>query len=177
MLVFFNLHIVHDYYQAALTPIAAAIAGVGASALFRHPEARPVPAPSGGRPPSSGCSSPSASPTTTTTGSGRGATPRRATLRLATARSIEAHTLPGERVAVVGFDWSPEVLYYARRKGIMFTDGITTATTLAAIDGSYRLLAVSPPVPVGAARGGARPLASPSARSSRASTAWHGPKS
>ena len=80
-------------------------------------------------------------------------------VRLAMARSIDAHTLPGERVAVVGFGWSPEVLYYARRKGITFTDAVTTATTLAAIDGSYRLLAVSPSVPPSLPCGGARPLA------------------
>jgi hypothetical protein len=146
VLVFFNLHVVHDYYQAALTPISAAVAGVGASALFRHPLLARF-----------------RSPVAITAVVGllvavgvahdhyfwerawRDTPPSDA--RLAMARSIEANTLPGERVAVIGLDWSPEVLYYARRKGIMFTDGVTTATTLAAIDGSYRLLAVAPAVP------------------------------
>ena len=143
--VFWNLHVVHDYYQAALTPIGAGVAGVGASALFRHPRAARYRHPTAVAtlvgllvligvahdhyywerswyeiPPSDG--------------------------RLVVARSIDAHTVPSDRVAVLGLDWSPEVLYYARRKGIMFSEGVTTATTLASIDRSYRLLAIAPNV-------------------------------
>jgi hypothetical protein len=47
-------------------------------------------------------------------------------------------------VAVLGFDWSPEVLYYARREGIAFPSNMIMATALAAVDGSYRVVAFAP---------------------------------
>ena len=147
VLIFFNLHVVHDYYQAALTPIGAAIAGVGASALFRHPRLVRF------RTPMAVAAVVGLLVAVGVAGDhyfwerAWRDTPR-SDVRLAMARSIEAHTLPSDRVAVLGLDWSSEVLYYARRKGIMFAGKVPIATTLAAIDGSYRLLAVTPAVPV-----------------------------
>ena len=173
VLVFFNLHVVHDYYQAALTPIAAAIAGVGASALFRHPRLARY-----------------RHPVAVTAVVGllvavgvvhdhyywerawRDTPP--SDVRLAMARSIEAHTLPGERVAVVGFDWSPEVLYYARRKGIMFTDGRHDGHDAR---GDRRELPLARGLAHRFRRRCARRCSvtgGPCARSSRASTAWRG---
>jgi hypothetical protein len=143
VLVFFNLHVVHDYYQAALTPIVAAVAGVGASALFRLRRLAKYRRPA---------------PVVVCIGllmavgvaldhfyweqSWRGVPSN--DVRLATARRIDAHSRPDERVAVLGFDWSPEVLYYARREGIAIPSNMVMATALAAIDGSYRVVALAP---------------------------------
>ena len=37
------------------------------------------------------------------------------------AAQIERETEPGQLVAIVGRDWSPEILYYAHRWGRMIT--------------------------------------------------------
>jgi hypothetical protein len=140
--LFFNLHVVHDYYQAAITPVTAVLVGVGFAALSR---VRPLDR--------------YARPAVVLAVIGMlvvgglaldGAywrqswkTIDRDDPRLAIARSISEHSRRDEPVAVVGFDWSPEVLYYARRKGTMFWSGVSRAETLATLDTSYRLVAIS----------------------------------
>jgi Dolichyl-phosphate-mannose-protein mannosyltransferase len=140
--LFFNLHVVHDYYQAAITPVTAVLVGVGFSALFH---ARPM----------NRYAHPAA--VLAVIGMVVGAALaldseywRRSwrsidpdDSRLVLARSITAHSDPDQPVAVLGFDWSPIVLYYARRKGTMFSSGVSRAETLAALDSSYQLVAIS----------------------------------
>lgn len=143
---FFNLHVVHDYYQVAIAPVTAVLAGVGFAALFQ-----------------SRLGSRHRTPVATGTvlgallvvGLALDTTYWRQAFdeipasdnRLVVAEAIRANSTPAERVAVVGYDWSPEVLYYARRKGTMFSSGVTDAVTLGTLDESYRLLVITSRVP------------------------------
>ena len=143
---FFNLHVVHDYYQVAVAPATAILAGVGFTALLR-----------------SRLGSRHRSPVAAAAVLGvliGGALLVDAPYwrqafteipasdsRLVVADAIRAHSSPSELVAVVGYDWSPEVLYYARRKGTMFSSGVTDSVTLETLDESYRLLVITSRVP------------------------------
>ena len=119
-LVFTNLYWVHDYYLAALTPAVAALIGLGAGFVWGlvpdAPLARGAAIALGlvlalnvlvvdrGYATQIYVASPDDS----------GARPL--------AQEISGLTRPEDRVAVVGLDWSPAVLYYANRWGLMVVD-------------------------------------------------------
>lgn len=118
-LVFTNLYYVHEYYLAAVTPGLAAIVGLGAayvwSVLPRH------------RVVLGGAVLFAVLIVVVSLGRGRhywyGAeTTIREPQNLPLARELEAVTKPDDLVAVVGLDWSPAVLYHARRRGHMVVD-------------------------------------------------------
>jgi hypothetical protein len=114
VIVFFNLYGVHDYYAAAVTPAAAAMFGAAAVqvASWRSRWARPV---------LIGAAltwvlvvvmrlsywAPMYEPVVDPDGV------------LPLAAQIERETEPDRLVAILGWDWSPEILYYAHRWGWM----------------------------------------------------------
>jgi hypothetical protein len=116
ILVFFNLYVVHDYYTAAITPAAAVMFGGAAAqiASWRSRWARPVLI---GAALTwivvgilrSGYWTPMYEPVVDLSGA------------LPLAAQIERETQPDQRVAIIGRDWSPEILYYAHRWGWMVT--------------------------------------------------------
>jgi len=117
--IFFNLYVVHNYYLMAVSPAIAIVAGRGfhwlcfeklpkgparwALAILVlgvwHWNAQPYLA-------------------------------RSYALRYETdsayqvGRAIAEVTAPGDRVVVEGNDWSPDYLYYSRRKGLMWRGGV-----------------------------------------------------
>jgi hypothetical protein len=115
-LVFTNLYNVHDYYLAAVTPAVAAIVGLAADSVGQliGPRRRlVVPAVALGVLAVGGSIQLRSDYWRVAYAdmSGNGA--------LLLARELDARTVPSELVGVVGLDWSPEVLYYARRSGLM----------------------------------------------------------
>jgi len=119
ILVFFNLYVVHQYYSAAITPAVAMFLGAAAAFLFASRARWSKVALVGGiativvawvaltgywRP-----------------GFRKVADPHGV---LPLARQISAETDPSQLVAIVGRDWSPEILYYARRRGLMVPTGV-----------------------------------------------------
>lgn len=118
VLIFFNLHLAHDYYQAAISPIAASLIGLGGAAFVRlfargwRPSVLLVVA---------------ALVTVSTAAAvwqNRGNWARAWTdadtfSTLRTADELADRTSPDELIVVLGLDWSPELLYYARRRGTM----------------------------------------------------------
>ena len=118
-LVFTNLYLVHDYYLAAVTPALAALLGFAAGFIWRHlPPKAPIRA------------------VAAVTGLLLAAStvgfdhaywrhawddePDPATLAL--ARQLARASEPDDRIGVIGLDWSPAVLYYADRWGLMIVD-------------------------------------------------------
>jgi len=118
-LVFTNLYLVHDYYLAAVTPALAALLGFAAGFIWRHlPPKAPIRA------------------VAAVTGLLLAAStvgfdhaywrhawddePDPATLAL--ARQLARVSEPDDRIGVIGLDWSPAVLYYADRWGLMIVD-------------------------------------------------------
>ena len=118
-LVFTNLYLVHDYYLAAVTPALAALLGFAAGFIWRHlPPKAPIRA------------------IAAVTGLLLAAStvgfdhaywrhawddePDPATLAL--ARQLARVSEPDDRIGVIGLDWSPAVLYYADRWGLMIVD-------------------------------------------------------
>ena len=139
----FNLYVVHDYYLAAVSPAVAALLGLGAAWVWEH---------RGGR--------------VLTTAIVVGAVAF-ATLSysltfpywssifqpvsdpaniLPQAAELAAVSQPGDRVIVQGRDWSPVVLYYARREGLAVPNGFAHSPLLASLpaDG-YRFLSLATP--------------------------------
>jgi hypothetical protein len=114
-LVFTPLYTAHDYYLAAVSPALAALVGLGASYFSRLP-ARPTVA-------VVACVA-TAVLVVLSLEFGRtywlrihGGDDDTSVLPL--ARELQHHTQPDERIAVYGLDWSPAVLYYAHRRGLM----------------------------------------------------------
>ena len=118
-LVFTNLYLVHDYYLAAVTPALAALLGFAAGFIWRHlpPKApiRAVAAVTGLLLAASTVGFDHAYWRHAWDGE-----PDRATLAL--ARQLARVSEPDDRIGVIGLDWSPAVLYYADRWGLMIVD-------------------------------------------------------
>ena len=115
--MFFNLYVVHDYYAIAVSGSVAALVGLGVAGLpligrwlrglllagaalawvARSWLQMPVL--------DAGSYDPTADP--------EGVLPL--------AAQIERETTPEQRVAIVGRDWTPEILYYAHRWGWMIS--------------------------------------------------------
>ena len=118
-LVFTNLYLVHDYYLAAVTPALAALLGFAAGFIWRHlpPKApiRAIAAVTGLLLAASTVGFDHAYWRHAWDGE-----PDRATLAL--ARQLARVSEPDDRIGVIGLDWSPAVLYYADRWGLMIVD-------------------------------------------------------
>ena len=149
ILVFFNLYVVHDYYSIAVSGSVAALVGLGVAGLpYVRAWLRGVLV--------TGAviawaavwwvRAPYLAPTFDPTADPEGVLPL--------AAQIERETDDGDLVAIIGRDWTPEILYYAHRWGWMVTGrepipiGIDEVREQGYVDLS---------VPVGRQRGHVRP--------------------
>lgn len=115
-LVFTNLYVAHDYYLAAMTPAFAALVGLGVGYVVALVPQRPAP-----------LAAAALAGLVLVYGSlelGRGywlrihgADDDAQVMPL--ARQIATYTAEEDLIGVAGLDWSPAVLYYARRWGHM----------------------------------------------------------
>jgi hypothetical protein len=140
-LVFMNLYVNHDYYPAAISPAIAALVGLGGGWVWFAVRPRWLVA-----------ALPFAAVLLAwgTLELGRGYW-----LRIhggyddpqvmPLASEIAAHTATDDLVGTVGLDWSPAVLYYARRRGNMVTAHARDAGLDAIHDDGYRYLLVADP--------------------------------
>jgi hypothetical protein len=140
--VYTNLYVIHDYYLAAVSPAFAALLGLGAGFLWRLVPrdllARGVLVAAGLLLVSS----------TFVLDRDYWRTayvddPDPETLAL--ARELDERTQSGDRIAIVGLDWSPAVLYYADRQGLMVVDTFARATYESMHRDAYRHLLVADP--------------------------------
>jgi hypothetical protein len=135
--VFFNLYVVHDYYLAAVTPAAAALVGLGAGAIWE--------ALSGGRAKALAvaCAAVLVYWMLDATASywkvAYSPIPDRT---IAVAEPLQRATRPNELALVASAGgWSPQYLYYARRRGLTFGPGPVPLTdSLSSIEKQYHVL-------------------------------------
>ena len=140
---FFNLYYVHEYYLSAATPGIAMLMGVGLVALLRASgtmQSRLLPAALvvlgiwvattlAFEEPYWRLAYTTITPSNNET--------------LAIAQSLASVTAPNDLVVIDGFDWSPEVLYYARRRGTMLR--FVDPQVLDGIPLSYRAMLIHDP--------------------------------
>jgi hypothetical protein len=142
LLVFTNLYLVHDYYLAAITPASAALIGLGAgfawSKLPSSPHVRGLAA--------AVVLVLLLSPLWFARDYWQDArTTERSPETLTLAAEVAARTNPDDRVLVLGLDWNPAVLYYARRRGLMVVERNADASYDLAYEAGYRHVAVRRP--------------------------------
>jgi Dolichyl-phosphate-mannose-protein mannosyltransferase len=137
--VFFNLYVVHDYYLAAITPALAAFLGLGAATVWEYQSrmsyrallvlaALSAAALLGMQ--SRGYWSPIYRSVSD---------PSHA---LPLARELVASSRPDDLVVVAGRDWSPDVLYYARRFGLMLAPSLVRPDLVGRLPADpYRIMA------------------------------------
>jgi hypothetical protein len=140
-LVFTNLYYQHDYYLAAVSPAIAALIGLGVGFAWRllpTPLVRGVAIVAGVLLASS------------TLVLGRDYVrliyvnePDAQTLAL--AHEAAAQTRADDRIGVLGLDWSPAVLYYANRWGLMVVERNADASYRLMREDDYRYLLVAEP--------------------------------
>lgn len=141
-LVFTNLYFSHDYYFAAITPAMAALLGLGAAYVWTMLPRRPVVL--------VGAIAAGLFLVYGTLEFGRGYWLRIHGSEddpqvLPLVGELEARTDPRDLVAVVGLEWSPAVLYYARRRGHMVVPrNEEVAYDLIHEQGYHHLLVASP---------------------------------
>jgi hypothetical protein len=141
-LVFTNLYVVHDYYLAAVTPAVAALVGLGFGHLWRLlPRRAPV----------QGLAAAAA----LFVASGMlvldrsywaqayANDPGPGTLPL--AHEVSSVTRPSDRVGVIGLDWSPSVLYYANRWGLMVVERNAEVSYGLMREAGYRYVVIAEP--------------------------------
>ena len=142
-LVFTNLYLVHDYYLAALTPAVAALIGLGVGHVWRLLPREPLVL---------GLAAVAALLLVSSTlVLGHSYWQHIATddpdpRTLDLAREVQTHTQPNDRVGVAGLDWSPAVLYYANRWGLMVVEGDERVAYDAMHANDYRYLLVDNPL-------------------------------
>lgn len=136
-----NLYVSHDYYPAAISPAIAALVGLGCGWVWSvvRPRWLLVVLP---------CAYLLLAWGTLELGRGywlriHGGDDDAQVLPLAS--EIDAHTNSADLVGIVGLDWSPAVLYYARRRGNMVTSRAREAGLDAIHDDGYRYLLVADP--------------------------------
>jgi Dolichyl-phosphate-mannose-protein mannosyltransferase len=141
-LVFTNLYVVHDYYLAAVTPAFAALVGLGFGHLWRLLPRRTLVL---------GLAAAAA----LLVASGMlvldrsywaqayANDPGPGTLPL--AHELSSLTLPSDRVGVIGLDWSPSVLYYANRWGLMVVERNAAVSYDLMRKAGYRYVVVAEP--------------------------------
>jgi 4-amino-4-deoxy-L-arabinose transferase-like glycosyltransferase len=140
-LVFTNLYVVHDYYAVALSPAAAAIVGLGAGWVWSIVRPRWLVA-------LLPCAMLFLAWGTLEHGRGywlriHGGYDDPQVMPL--AAEIDAGTASEDLVATVGLDWSPAVLYYARRRGDMVTGQAQDAALDAIRKDGYRYMLLADP--------------------------------
>lgn len=125
--VFFNLYLVHDYYLAAASPAIAMLLGSGVGWIHDRVKERfgPVSALVGTLILTAGWL---ASILSTTAPYWRSAYGKVKGSSLA----VEVPDVTGteDRLVVVGLDWSPHLLYYAHRRGLMLTPHLDPTKTV-----------------------------------------------
>lgn len=141
VVTFFNLYVVHDYYLAAVSPGLCALVGLGGAVMWeRLPHAR-------GR--LLGLASLSLAVTVLATTWYWGpmydplADPE---ALMPQARELAALSRKDDLVLVLGRDWNPAVLYYARRRGLTLADRfVTRAIDEGWMDDGYTVASVARP--------------------------------
>ena len=114
--VFFNLYLIHDYYLVAVSPAIAMVQGMLVAYLLK-PLAKPVVR----RAFVIGVTAFTVVSLLATRSYFWGfayAYPGDTDAILAEAAEVDAHSLPTDLVMTEGRDWSPSVLYFARREGL-----------------------------------------------------------
>lgn len=139
LVTFFHLYRGHDYYYAAIAPGVAAFVALGTTTLSRLPW-RPRVA----------LLAVALIATYVSTAwywlpiYDREADPGQVAPQ---ARELADLSLPGDLVVVTGRQWSPAVLYYARRSGHMLPENLATAEAAARLrSGGYRILSSRDPL-------------------------------
>jgi len=141
---FFNLYVVHEYYLCAVTPGIAMLLGVGLVSLVSRAGATGahlVAATAGTlivwglttlwlTHPYWGLAYSHLTPANNET--------------LATAASLAERSAPSDLVVMDGYDWSPEILYYARRRGTMLR--WPDPAVLQSVAPSYRVMVAADPL-------------------------------
>lgn len=142
-LVFTSLYFFHDYYLAAVSPAFAALVGLGAGyVLARLPRRAPVVA---------AAAAVGLLAVVAVLVHSRGYWLRIYDAEhdpsgvMPVAREVETHTRPDDVVAMVGYDWSPSILYYARRRGHMTPRLLEGSSIRRLHDAGYRFLVVANP--------------------------------
>jgi Dolichyl-phosphate-mannose-protein mannosyltransferase len=141
LLVFTNLYFVHDYYFAAVSPALAALVGLAVGYLHaRFPRSVVRPAAVVGL-----------VAVAFTLWASHGYWERVYNEDsdpmdvMPVAREVESLTRPDDVVAMVGFDWSPAILYYAHRRGHMQADAGGDSSIEQLHDAGYRHLVAADP--------------------------------
>ena len=126
--VFFNLFLVHDYYLVAISPSIAMLIGAGVGWIHARIHGRYGSTLTAGATVLLACAwlfstlFPSFSYWRAAY-----ASIDRSTL----AAEVPDVTAPNDRVIVVGLDWSPHLLYYANRRGLMLTPHLDRSNVIA----------------------------------------------
>jgi hypothetical protein len=141
---FFNLYYVHEYYLCAVTPGIAMLMGVGLVAVLRAARVRDT-------------RLLGATVIVLTVWASTALWLNQSYWKLAyskinadnnptlsVARTLESLTSPNTLVVIDGFDWSPEVLYYARRRGTMLR--FIDAQVLQNLEPSHRAMLIAEPI-------------------------------
>jgi hypothetical protein len=139
--VFWNLYVVHDYYLAAVSPVFAAALGLTFCWAWRSSQKRAnrvlVIAAGGGL---------IFSLLVASAGYWRGGFSDYDAGDLQVAKELNRFTSPAELVLFEGYDWSPHIPYYARRRGFMLRANPSPGEAAVAArlsDEGYRFLVTS----------------------------------
>lgn len=118
VLVFANLHFIHDYYQAAVAPLVSALVGVGGCLVWQRVRTLPHAAPAAVLAAAVAIAVPLAATRGYWLPTYDSLDPAQSVQLVA---SIDAHSRPDQLVAVMSpsLGWNPQVFYYAHRRGQM----------------------------------------------------------
>ena len=141
-LVLTSLYFNHDYYLAAVTPALAALIGLGVGYAWRRVRRRTFVI---------AVSAVVALHLATSVHAGKESYWAQAHADDPSpwlrpfVQEVVTNTRPGDAVGVVGLDWSPELLYYADRRGLMVVDQLQETMYDAMRADGYRYLFVVDP--------------------------------
>ena len=141
-LLFTNLYIIHDYYLAAVSPALAALVGLGVGHVVAHLPQRPTV-----------LAAAALAGLVLVYGSlevGRGYWLRihgaeDDPVVIPLAAEVDALTVPGQRIAIAGLDWSPAVPYYSHRRAHMIATKNERFAYDLLYDANYLYLVVADP--------------------------------
>ncbi|MGH2956320.1 MAG: ArnT family glycosyltransferase, partial [Solirubrobacterales bacterium] len=132
--VFFNLHSVHDYYQVAITPGIAVVLGLGAGWAWSRllaPRAQ-----------AATIAAAAMLLWSLVLADGYWRSQHDSSMPgLEYSRPLKRATDPDELILGIGWGWSPDLLYYARRRGLMIhSEELLSPEYLAEQRGRYNVL-------------------------------------
>lgn len=138
VLTFFNLFVVHDYYLAAISPAVAGVTGAAVGAVWARLPSRPL----------SRVVTVSAVAFALVVLLLQGRTywalayaERDVAAYLPALDEVRELTSPRDLIVVDGYDWSPELFYYARRRGLMLSPLMATREIVTSLpEQGYRFL-------------------------------------